>query len=187
MKRVLTIVIGAALVVGACTKTTSTPSTTAAGSVPATVAASTLVVGDGSVAEDSSTEAAAKSSVAFSKPSVSKSVIVPVIKRAVTSVIVQPGSSDDGFVGAASDATTEHCVKSADGWTADGKMTNTSGSNANYRVYVAFNAVGSTDTKALVQINVAAKQGSRVAWSAKAVGVSGALECILRVERVAAK
>ena len=107
------------------------------------------------------------------------------VAKAVTDVAVQPGLSGDKFVGAASDVKTTSCKRSGDHWAASGTVTNKSGKDAGYRIYVAFNRVGSTDTRALVQTDVAVANGKSQPWEAVATVTDEALTCILRVERTA--
>ncbi len=106
--------------------------------------------------------------------------------QAVTNISIQPGLSKDKFVGAATDVKTERCSADATGWSASGTVTNTSGSNATYRIYVAFNAKGSTDTRGLVQADVAVSNGKTEKWKATAKLADKDLICILRVERTTA-
>lgn len=106
--------------------------------------------------------------------------------EAVTNISVQPGLSKDKFVGAATDVKTETCAANATGWGAAGTVTNKSGANAKYRIYVAFNAKGSTDTRALVQSDVAVANGKTEKWTASAKLADKDLICILRVERTTA-
>ena len=107
------------------------------------------------------------------------------VAKAVTDVAVQPGLSGDKFVGAASDVKTTSCKRSGDHWAASGTVTNKSGKDAGYRIYVAFNRVGSTDTRALVQTDLAVPNGKSQPWEAVAAVTDEALTCILRVERTA--
>ena len=105
---------------------------------------------------------------------------------AVTSIEEQPGASDDDFVGAAKDVTLKSCKLSGSKWVAEGTVTNESGGDAKYRIYVALNAPGTTDTKALVQANVEVPDGKTETWSVEADVATPDLTCILRVERAAA-
>ena len=106
---------------------------------------------------------------------------------AVTNVSVQPGLSDDGFVGAASDVTTKHCMKVDAGWEADGTVKNSSGANATYRIYVAFNKKDTTDTLALAQTDVSVANGKSATWTAAGTVGDDDLVCVLRVERTKTK
>lgn len=105
--------------------------------------------------------------------------------KAVSDVKVSPGQAKDGFVGAASDAKLDSCAKAGSDWKVSGSVKNPTAGAASYRIYVAMNAVGTTETRALKQIDVTARAGETKKWSASAP-VSGKLSCILRVERTAA-
>jgi hypothetical protein len=107
-------------------------------------------------------------------------------KQAVSSVSIQPGQSTDKFVGAASDVTTEVCKSDGTDWVVSGKVKNSSGAAANYRIYVALNRKGSTDTRALVQVDKSVADGKTEPWDIKAAVSDSDLVCILRVERTAA-
>jgi hypothetical protein len=105
---------------------------------------------------------------------------------AVTALTEQPGSSDDDFVGAAKDVKLESCKLSDGKWKANGTVTNASGADAKYRIYVALNAPGTTDTKAVVQVDAEVADGKTAKWSAEANVAQPDLTCILRVERAKA-
>lgn len=107
--------------------------------------------------------------------------------QAVSQVLVQPGQSTDKFVGAASDVTTDTCKQEGGSWKISGKVKNSSGSKADYRIYVALNRKGSTDTRGLLQVNKTVEDGKSEEWSTSAVLGDDDLICILRVERIAAK
>lgn len=105
----------------------------------------------------------------------------------IIDVVVQPGESDDGFVGARQDVTLDRCEKVDDGWIASGEVTNTSGSDASYRIYLALNITDSSITRALVQVDAAVADGDTQPWEVTVPRSEiWGLECILRVERVAA-
>ncbi len=141
--------------------------------------------------DDAGTEAAVDTSAATSAdtsggPGAALDIITPGTEAlAVTDVETPPGVSNDKFVGAASDVKTESCARVDTGWTASGTVTNSSGAAANYRIYVAFNRKGTTDTRALVQTNVSVPDGATQPWKAEAASTDTDLFCILRVERTA--
>jgi hypothetical protein len=108
------------------------------------------------------------------------------LSPAVTSLTEQPGSADDDFVGAAKDVTLESCGLSDGKWKAKGTVANTSGAAAKYRIYIALNAPGTTDTKAVVQVDVDVADGKTEKWTAEANLATPELQCILRVERAKA-
>ena len=96
----------------------------------------------------------------------------------------QPGTLDDGYVGALADVALVSC-DSADGAThAAGTVTNPEASAQTYRIYVAV-MVG-VDTLGLSQVDVpSVAVGATSEWTADLqVGADGA-QCVLRVERVA--
>ena len=160
----------------------ATDTTIAAVAVPSIAGADTVDTTSLS-GSDSSATTAPKAS----KP-VSDSVPVDTApKQAVSNVSIQPGQSTDEFVGAATDVTTDVCKRDGAGWTISGKVKNTSGAAANYRIYVALNRKGSTNTRALVQVDKAVANGKTESWSAKAEVTDPDLVCILRVERTATK
>jgi hypothetical protein len=106
------------------------------------------------------------------------------VAQAVTSISEQPGQATDGFVGAAKDVKLESCKLDGAAWAANGTVTNSSESDASYRIYVAFNVKGSTDTKAAIQANVDVAKGKTEKWDVTADVADKDLQCILRVERV---
>ena len=108
-------------------------------------------------------------------------------KQAFSQVLIQPGQSTDKFVGAASDVTTDVCKQEGGSWKISGKVKNSSGSAANYRIYVALNRKGSTDTRGLLQVDKSVQDGKTEEWSTTAALADDDLICILRVERTAAK
>lgn len=192
------ILISATLALGACSSSaTDTAADTTAAAEPAAqsvsssdttmsgdVAQTDPVVETTAAAEPpkSAASAASAPSTVAAAPSAPSTVATA---KAVTDVAVQPGLSGDKFVGAASDVKTTSCKRSGDHWAAGGTVTNKSGKDAGYRIYVAFNRVGSTDTRALVQTDVAVPNGKSQAWEAVAAVTDEALTCILRVERTA--
>jgi hypothetical protein len=106
---------------------------------------------------------------------------------ALVNVEVDPGLSEDDFVGARQDVTVDKCEHGDDGWVASGEVTNSSGSDASYRIYVALNVEDSTVTKALVQVNASVTDGDTAPWEVTIpLDEPDGLTCILRVERVAA-
>ncbi len=105
---------------------------------------------------------------------------------AVTSLTEQPGSANDDFVGAAKDVELQSCALSDGKWKANGTVSNTSGANAKYRIYVALNTPETTDTKAVVQVDIDVADGETEKWSAEADVAFADLKCILRVERATA-
>jgi hypothetical protein len=139
---------------------------------------STVAVAASSAADDSSAVAAgaAPTVVPDTTPT-----------QAVSQVSVQPGQSTDKFVGAASDVTTDSCKKEGGSWKISGKVKNSSGSTAKYRIYVALNRKGSTDTRGLLQVDKTVDNGKTEDWSTSAAIGDDDLICILRVERTAAK
>jgi len=105
----------------------------------------------------------------------------------VVDVVVQPGLSDDGFVGAREDVTLDRCEHVADGWIAGGEVSNTSGSDADYRIYVALNVDDSSETRALVQVDASVADGDSAPWEVTVpIADPDGLSCVLRVERVKA-
>jgi hypothetical protein len=107
--------------------------------------------------------------------------------QAVSNVSIQPGQSTDKFVGAVADVTTDVCKSDGAGWTISGKVKNASGSAANYRIYVALNRKGTTDTRALLQVDKSVADGKTEPWETKAAVTDSDLVCIMRVERTPAK
>ncbi len=107
--------------------------------------------------------------------------------QAVSNVSIQPGQSTDKFVGAAADVTTDVCKADGAGWKASGTVKNSSGAAANYRIYVALNRKGSTDTRALLQVDKSVANGKTVPWEVDVAVSDADLVCIMRVERTAAK
>lgn len=105
---------------------------------------------------------------------------------AVSNVSQQPGVADDSFVGAAADAKVQTCVGDAASWKVKGSVTNPTGAKAKYRIYVALNKAGTTETKALQQVNVELRAGATQEWETTADVVAKDLICILRVERTSA-
>lgn len=96
--------------------------------------------------------------------------------------VSDPQGSVPGFVGALDDATVERCEADANGWTAEGTVTNPTDLAQDYRIYVAFNQ--NRDTHGLVQVDLSAvAPGAVEHWSAHAPIDGGALSCVLRVER----
>ena len=113
---------------------------------------------------------------------------------AVVNVEVQPGLADDGFVGARGDVTVERCESSESDdssavrvFRAEGQVTNSTESDAAYRIYVAFNPPGSTVSRGLIQVDdILVSAGESAPWGAEFATDDTDLTCILRVERVAA-
>lgn len=105
---------------------------------------------------------------------------------AVVEVTDEPGLADDDFVGARSDTTLDRC-EAADGqFVAAGEVTNSSGTDASYRIYVSFNLPDSAQSRGLIQVDLEVADGATEPWEASAPLEEDDLECILRVERVAA-
>ena len=149
-------------------------------------AASDETVGSGGP-ESTVASAVADSVPADSKPAADSVPADTAPTQAVSNVSIQPGQSTDKFVGAASDVTTDVCKKDGAGWTISGKVKNTSGAAANYRIYVALNRKGTTDTRALLQVDKSVANGKTEPWATKAAVTDANLVCILRVERTSAK
>ncbi len=105
------------------------------------------------------------------------------VEQAVTSLTESPGLATDGFVGALKDVKVTSCQLDGAAWNANGTVTNSSGTDASYRIYVAFNVKGTTDTKAVIQADVDVANGKTEKWSASADVADKDLQCILRVER----
>jgi hypothetical protein len=214
---ILPVVLIPALLLGACTKKTSavtdtsavaettvgvdtssvdtatatataTADSTVAGSVGAS-AETTVASGsaDTTVASSSADSVSADSKSADSKPAAASVPADTAPTEALSNVSIQPGQSTDKFVGAASDVTTDVCKPDGAGWTASGKVKNSSGAAANYRIYVALNRKGSTDTRALLQVDKSVADGKTEPWEVKAAVTDADLICIMRVERTAAK
>jgi hypothetical protein len=143
---------------------------------------STVAIPASSAADDSSAVAVGAA------PTVATTVVPDTTPtQAVSQVSVQPGQSTDKFVGAASDVTTDSCKKEGGSWKISGKVKNSSGSTAKYRIYVALNRKGSTDTRGLLQVDKTVDNGKTEDWSTSAAIGDDELICILRVERTAAK
>jgi hypothetical protein len=101
-------------------------------------------------------------------------------------VQIQPGLADDGFVGARQDVTVDRCERVDDGWVASGEVTNSSGEDSDYRIYVALNVDDTSTTRGLVQVDAAVADGETQPWEVVVpVDEIWGLSCILRVERVA--
>lgn len=182
------ILISATLALGACSSsaTDTAADTTAASETTAqSVSASDTTASSDVAQTDPVVETTAAVEPPESAPSAASAPSTLAVAKAVTDVAVQPGLSGDKFVGAASDVKTTSCKRSGDHWAASGTVTNKSGKDAGYRIYVAFNRVGSTDTRALVQTDVAVANGKSQPWEAVATVTDEALTCILRVERTA--
>ena len=182
------ILISATLALGACSSsaTDTAADTTAASETTAQSVSGSDTTASGDVAQtDPVVETTAAAEPPESTPSAPSAPSTLAVAKAVTDVAVQPGLSGDKFVGAASDVKTTSCKRSGDHWAASGTVTNKSGKDAGYRIYVAFNRVGSTDTRALVQTDVAVANGKSQPWEAVATVTDEALTCILRVERTA--
>ncbi len=105
------------------------------------------------------------------------------VQQAVTSIVEQPGLAKDGYVGAAKDVKLATCNLDGAAWAADGTVTNNSDSDASYRIYVAFNVKGSTDTKAVSEADIDVAKGKTEKWNVTADVADKDLQCILRVER----
>lgn len=182
------ILISATLALGACSSsaTDTAADTTAASETTAqSVSASDTTASSDVAQTDPVVETTAAVEPPESAPSAASAPSTLAVAKAVTDVAVQPGLSGDKFVGAVSDVKTTSCKRSGDHWAASGTVTNKSGKDAGYRIYVAFNRVGSTDTRALVQTDVAVANGKSQPWEAVATVTDEALTCILRVERTA--
>ena len=182
------ILISATLALGACSS--SATDTTADTAAAAETTAQSVSGSDTTASSDvAQTDPVVETTAAVEPPESAQSAASApstlAVAKAVTDVAVQPGLSGDKFVGAASDVKTTSCKRSGDHWAASGTVTNKSGKDAGYRIYVAFNRVGSTDTRALVQTDVAVANGKSQPWEAVAAVTDEALTCILRVERTA--
>ena len=102
-------------------------------------------------------------------------------------VNVQPGLAKDGFVGARQDVSVDRCERVDDGWMASGEVTNSSGTDADYRIYVALNVDNTSTTRGLVEVDAAVADGKTEPWEVVVpLDEIWGLSCILRVERVAA-
>jgi hypothetical protein len=102
---------------------------------------------------------------------------------APNSISEQPGQAKDNYVGALKDVKMTSCKLDGASWTADGTVTNPTDADATYRIYVALNVKGSTDTKALIEADVDVAKGKTEKWAAAADVADKDLMCILRVER----
>ena len=191
--KILPIVAAGAFLFAGCSSSTSSSDTTVDGAAGADTTIGASVSTDSTVpadaTPDSTTPSVADSVVTGDTavtpaPSAVATTVAPT--EAVTDVSVQPGLSKDKFVGAASDVKTETCGADAGGWSASGTVTNASGAAATYRVYVAFNVKGTTDTRGLVQTDVKVADAKTEKWKASAKVAGKDLICILRVERTAA-
>ncbi|HEX4984274.1 MAG TPA: hypothetical protein VFV63_21405 [Ilumatobacteraceae bacterium] len=103
---------------------------------------------------------------------------------AYVDVDVGPGLGTDGFVGAREDVQLDRCELDGDHWVAAGRVTNSSGAGAAYRVYVAFNPPYSTAARGLVQVDLLIPDAETQPWEAIAWITDPGLECVLRVERI---
>ena len=103
---------------------------------------------------------------------------------AYVDVDVGPGLGTDGFIGAREDVLLDRCELDGDHWVAAGRVTNTSGAGAAYRIYVAFNPPYSTEARGLVQVDLLIPEGESQPWEAVAWIAEPGLDCILRVERI---
>lgn len=192
MKRhplIATVAIVAAVLTGCSTNSSRSTDTTAAATATTVVDSSVAANGDTSpvgASETTNAVIADTTIAATNDTTVASAAGATPPATALTATSVDPGQSGDKFVGAASDVTTTSCAQSGSAWKAEGTVSNTSGARASYRIYVAFNVKGTTDTKALVQTNVDVDDGQTTAWSAKANVNADDLICILRVERTAA-
>jgi hypothetical protein len=215
MKKLSILFIPTLLLVGACSNKSSTTDTTQAesgvaetsASVDTTITAGSSVSDSAPVVETTSSDVSAESvasadsevessdstvSVVSSEVSADSSTVPAAVPdsaptQAVSQVSVQPGQSTDKFVGAASDVTTDVCTQDGGTWKVSGKVKNSSGAAANYRIYVALNRKGSTDTRGLLQVDKTVQDGKSEDWSTSAELADVDLICILRVERTAAK
>ena len=188
-----------AFLLGACSttkKATTTDSTVAAAdttlSADTNVADSSEALAADSTIASGSTDTAVPSAATDSVPTDSNPATdsVPADTtptQAVSNVSIQPGQSTDKFVGAAADVTTNVCKADGAGWKASGTVKNSSGAAANYRIYVALNRKGSTDTRALLQVDKSVANGKTEPWEVDAAVIDADLICIMRVERTAAK
>ncbi len=167
----------AAAVISGCTDSGSKPSAASSETTASAEGSSETTVGDGVTPTKSTVaDGSAEGNDATSDS----------LTPAVTALTEQPGSSDDDFVGAAKDVKLESCKLSDGKWKASGRVTNASGGDAKYRIYVALNAPGTTDTKAVVQVDAEVADGKTEKWSAEANVGQPDLTCILRVERAKA-
>ena len=108
----------------------------------------------------------------------------PTMAPAYVDVDVGPGLGTDGFVGAREDVQLDRCELDGDHWVAAGRVTNSSGAGAAYRVYVAFNPPYSTAARGLVQVDLLIPDAETQPWEAVAWITDPGLECVLRVERI---
>jgi hypothetical protein len=169
------------------TTTATADSTVVDSGVPSPETTVASVSADTTVASSSVDSVPADSKPADSKPAGTSAPTDTAPTQAVSNVSIQPGQSTDKFVGAASDVTTDVCKNDGAGWTASGKVKNSSGAAANYRIYVALNRKGSTDTRALLQVDKAVADGKTEPWEVKAAITDSDLVCIMRIERTATK
>ncbi len=166
------VVIAAACLVAGCSSSTTKSASDA--SVDTTVSTASPVGSDVVIPDTGTSDTSVDVTVAAPKPAVGK-------------VDVAPGQSTDDFEGAASDVTTETCKLDGDQWTIDGSVTNKSGSDASYRIYVAMNKKGTTETVALIQVNASVANDKTEKWSTAAEVSDTDLVCVLRVERTKKK
>jgi pyruvate/2-oxoglutarate dehydrogenase complex dihydrolipoamide acyltransferase (E2) component len=178
MKKCFSVVAVAAacFVAGCSSSTTQSASDTSVDTTVSTASpvGSDVVVPDTGTFDTGTSDTAVEVTVAAPKPAVGK-------------VDVPPGQSTDDFEGAASDVTTETCKLDGDQWTIDGSVTNKSGSDASYRIYVAMNKKGTTETVALIQVNASVANDKTEKWSTAAAVTDTDLVCVLRVERTKKK
>lgn len=97
---------------------------------------------------------------------------------------IDPGSADDGYVGAVADVTDLACEQQDGGWQASGLVTNPTDGAVDYRIYVSF--VGEDgETRGLIQVDVAdVAAGAEEPWETDMGLEDEDLRCLLRVERV---
>jgi hypothetical protein len=141
------------------------------------VEATSVVAGGGSEPEYERDASTPESTVAPAPPDTTAA-------PAYVDVEVDPGLGTDDFVGASEDVRLDRCELEGDHWVAAGMVTNTSGTGAGYRIYVAFNPPESVTTRGLVQVDYIIPEGESQTWKAVAWITDPALDCVLRVERV---
>jgi hypothetical protein len=99
---------------------------------------------------------------------------------------VLPGTADDGFAGARIDVTQVSCDRDGAAWRVAGTVTNPLATPASYRIYTSFvDPSGSTRALQLTEVR-GVDPGEPRTFAGAADADAADLECVLRVERVAA-
>lgn len=102
----------------------------------------------------------------------------------VRDVDVLPGTSDDGFEGAADEVTVTTCEAGDDGWDVAGEVTNPDDKAASYRIYVSFLSPDGTDTLGLLQVDVNdVAPEDTTTWDGALNLDASKADCVLRVEK----